>query len=107
MAALVIEDDGPGVPEDKLSAIVERGLRLDETRAGSGLGLAIAGDIAEVYGVPMVPFDPTSVALAFASGCPPSLPPIDRFPPREAAQQRGADRLAVGDDGVFAVHVGE
>lgn len=44
-----IEDDGPGVPDDKLGSLCERGLRLDQTR-GSGLGLAIARDIADAYG---------------------------------------------------------
>lgn len=48
--ALTIDDDGPGVPEDKLIEIQKRGVRLDETVPGSGLGLGIARDIADVYG---------------------------------------------------------
>jgi signal transduction histidine kinase len=48
--ALTIDDDGPGVPDDKLIEIQKRGVRLDETVPGSGLGLGIARDIADVYG---------------------------------------------------------
>jgi signal transduction histidine kinase len=47
---ICVEDDGPGVPEEDLSQIAERGIRLDENTQGSGLGLAIVRDIAEVYG---------------------------------------------------------
>jgi signal transduction histidine kinase len=49
--ALVIEDDGPGVPQAELESIVERGRRLDEKTQGSGLGLAIVRDMAEIYGL--------------------------------------------------------
>jgi signal transduction histidine kinase len=46
---LKIEDDGPGVPDDKLAAIQERGVRLDEKVTGTGLGLGIVRDLVEVY----------------------------------------------------------
>jgi signal transduction histidine kinase len=47
---LSVDDDGPGVPEDKFGVVLERGQRLDEGKKGSGLGLAIARDIAVAYG---------------------------------------------------------
>ncbi len=42
---LDVADDGPGLDEDKLQSIGERGRRLDEARSGSGLGLSIAREI--------------------------------------------------------------
>lgn len=47
---LLVEDDGPGVPEDQIGTVLARGGRLDETRPGTGLGLAIVGDLVEAYG---------------------------------------------------------
>lgn len=44
--SIVIRDDGPGIPEDMIGHVLERGGRLDETSGGAGLGLAIARDIA-------------------------------------------------------------
>jgi signal transduction histidine kinase len=48
--ALSVDDDGPGVPEDRIATVLARGGRLDEAQPGTGLGLAIAGDLAEAYG---------------------------------------------------------
>ncbi|OVZ61278.1 hypothetical protein CDO44_06480 [Pigmentiphaga sp. NML080357] len=45
---LVIEDDGPGLPEEETLRI-ERGRRWDESRPGTGFGLAIARDLVEAY----------------------------------------------------------
>jgi signal transduction histidine kinase len=47
--ALIVEDDGPGVPEAERQRIVERGRRLDEATQGSGLGLAIVEDIVKLH----------------------------------------------------------
>ena len=45
MAQLEILDDGPGVPDERLQHLGQRGRRLDETIPGNGLGLAIASEI--------------------------------------------------------------
>jgi signal transduction histidine kinase len=49
MIEIRVEDDGPGVPKEKMHTIFERGKRLDEQVPGTGLGLAIVRDIAEMY----------------------------------------------------------
>lgn len=48
--AIVIEDDGPGIPEDKAREALKRGRRLDETKPGTGLGLAIVAELVGEYG---------------------------------------------------------
>lgn len=47
---LWIEDDGPGIPEDKARDVLRRGARLDETKPGTGLGLSIVSDLVKEYG---------------------------------------------------------
>jgi signal transduction histidine kinase len=47
---LRIEDDGPGIPEEKAREVLRRGARLDETKPGTGLGLAIVSDLIKEYG---------------------------------------------------------
>jgi signal transduction histidine kinase len=50
-AELVVEDDGPGIPEEHRPHVFERFYRVDGTMAsGSGLGLAIARELAELMG---------------------------------------------------------
>jgi len=50
---LVVEDDGPGIPEAQRQRVFERFVRLDEARArdagGSGLGLAIVQQIVTAH----------------------------------------------------------
>lgn len=47
---ILIEDDGPGIPEAERAAIFGRGARLDTNKPGTGLGLAIVRDVSEIYG---------------------------------------------------------
>jgi len=48
--ALLIDDDGPGLPDEAMVDVLKRGRRLDETTPGSGLGLSIGVDLAKLYG---------------------------------------------------------
>jgi signal transduction histidine kinase len=51
MVDIVIEDDGPGIPQERRGELFTRGARLDTTgKPGTGLGLAIVRDVAEIYG---------------------------------------------------------
>ncbi|OYX21754.1 MAG: hypothetical protein B7Z04_01860 [Rhodobacterales bacterium 32-66-9] len=51
---LVIEDDGPGIPESDRAEAVRSGARLDTSKPGTGLGLAIASDLLQAYGAALV-----------------------------------------------------
>lgn len=48
--SLAIEDDGPGIAQDRVDDALMRGGRLDESGNGSGLGLAIARELVEATG---------------------------------------------------------
>jgi signal transduction histidine kinase len=50
MVDILIEDDGPGIPESERESLFARGARLDTGKPGTGLGLAIVRDVAEIYG---------------------------------------------------------
>jgi two-component system sensor histidine kinase PhoQ len=47
---ITIADDGPGVPSEQQTRILERGHRLDTSLPGQGIGLAVAADIIHSYG---------------------------------------------------------
>ena len=47
---IVVEDDGRGIEPELRAAVLQRGVRLDESRPGSGLGLAIVEELAQRYG---------------------------------------------------------
>jgi len=50
---IVIDDDGPGIPDGELLNVFEPYFRLEQSRSrdtgGTGLGLAIAQTIAEAH----------------------------------------------------------
>ena len=52
--AVVIDDDGPGIPEDRIEAMFEPFARMEESRSretgGTGLGLALAKAIVIEHG---------------------------------------------------------
>jgi len=48
--SLTVEDDGPGIPEQAADALLQRGMRLDESAPGHGIGLAVVKEIAASYG---------------------------------------------------------
>ena len=48
--SIVIEDDGPGIEEDKRQFVLQRGARADTLAQGQGIGLAVVTDIVDSYG---------------------------------------------------------
>jgi signal transduction histidine kinase len=47
---ITVDDDGPGLAPSMREAVLQRGVRADESAPGAGFGLAIVRDLAEVYG---------------------------------------------------------
>lgn len=58
---LIVEDDGPGIPEDQLQAILQRGIRADEKVKGHGIGMAIVNELVALLGGKL--YGEASVAL--------------------------------------------
>jgi len=46
---VTIDDDGPGLSEERRAEALKRGRRLDEATPGDGLGLDIVYDLAQLY----------------------------------------------------------
>ncbi len=46
---VIVEDDGPGIPQGKRDLVFDRGQRADTLRPGQGVGLSVARDIVEQY----------------------------------------------------------
>ncbi len=47
---LRVDDDGPGIPEEKIQAVVQRGVRVDVHTPGHGIGLSVVQGILALYG---------------------------------------------------------
>jgi len=47
---LEIEDDGAGIPEQKLDEILQRGVRADENIQGHGIGMAVVNELIALLG---------------------------------------------------------
>jgi signal transduction histidine kinase len=56
VSAVIIEDDGPGIPADKRELVLGRRVRLDEARdlPGSGLGLSLVAAVAKLHGARLI-----------------------------------------------------
>lgn len=46
---ITVEDDGPGIADDQIDRVLQRGVRGDERVHGHGIGLAIVQDIVKAY----------------------------------------------------------
>ncbi len=46
---LIVEDDGPGIEDDRVEHVLQRGVRGDERVQGHGIGLSIVQDILKGY----------------------------------------------------------
>ncbi len=47
---LQVEDDGTGIPSDKLAEILKRGVRADENIHGHGIGMAVVYELVSLMG---------------------------------------------------------
>ncbi|MEW8026134.1 MAG: ATP-binding protein [Candidatus Thiodiazotropha sp.] len=47
---LSVEDNGRGIPEDQVEAVLQRGHRADQQLPGQGIGLSVVADIVVAYG---------------------------------------------------------
>ena len=47
--SICVEDNGPGIAEDKQKILLQRGERSDTTLPGQGIGLAVVTDIVSSY----------------------------------------------------------
>jgi len=47
---VTVDDDGPGIAEERRDDVLRRGVRADEQVAGHGIGLAVVRDVLAAYG---------------------------------------------------------
>lgn len=48
--SMVVQDDGPGIPPEERTKVIQRFYRLDQRVPGTGLGLSIVSAIAHLHG---------------------------------------------------------
>ena len=48
--SIVVEDDGPGVPQAERGRVLQRGARLDERVSGQGIGLSVVSELVQLNG---------------------------------------------------------
>ncbi len=77
---IIVEDDGPGVPREKIGELGQRGIRLDERVQGSGQGLAIVSDIIAAYGGQLVISNKEPHGLRSQCSCPSAPLRIKKWP---------------------------
>ena len=71
---LVVEDDGPGIPQERVAGLLQRGVRGDERVQGHGIGLSIVQDIVHGYrGELQVNRSPELGGARFEINLPPGL----------------------------------
>tara|TARA_R110002020_G_scaffold15245_36_gene54476 strand:+ start:773 stop:2161 length:1389 start_codon:yes stop_codon:yes gene_type:complete len=69
-----VDDDGPGIPDEKVERLLQRGVRGDERVHGHGIGLAIVQDIVTAYhGELRVTQSPELGGARFAVRIPPAF----------------------------------
>lgn len=68
-----IDDDGPGIAEERRAHVLRRGVRLDESGPGHGLGLAIVADLVEATGGDLLLGDAPQRGLCVTLSWPASL----------------------------------
>jgi len=49
-ACFIVEDDGPGIADEKLNEILKRGVRADQNIHGHGIGLAVVNELITLLG---------------------------------------------------------
>jgi len=50
LTCITVEDDGQGIPNDKLDEILKRGVRADQNTQGHGIGLAVVNELITLLG---------------------------------------------------------
>ncbi len=61
-------DDGPGIPQDQINEVLQRGRRLDVQAEGQGIGLSMVNDIVESYSGEISLKESNDINVEFPSG---------------------------------------